>query len=65
MDCQVQYQVNDEGKVVLVFFIHAHRIKEARRMPQCIVTDATYKTNAHKMVLVKLCVERRKGISLH
>lgn len=56
MNCEVRYQVNEEGRVKSVFLIHAHGIEEARRMPQCIVADATYKTNAHKMVLVNFVI---------
>lgn len=40
----------------LIFFIHEHGIEEARRLPECIIIDATYKTNSHKMVLLNFVV---------
>ena len=39
-----------------VFFIHSRGIEEARRLPECLVVDATYKTNSHKMVLINFVI---------
>jgi hypothetical protein len=52
MDCEVRYRVDHQNKITCVFFIHINGIEEARRFPECIVLDATYKTNSHKMVLL-------------
>ncbi|KAG2202406.1 hypothetical protein INT47_008877 [Mucor saturninus] len=46
---------NDE-RICCVFFIHQHGIDEARKLSECIVIDATYKTNPYKMVLLNFVV---------
>jgi hypothetical protein len=56
MDCEVRYRVNQENKITCVFFIHCNGIEEVRRFPECIVLDATYKTNSHKIVLLNFVI---------
>lgn len=52
----VRYHTNSDNQMKTIFFIHDHGIQELRRLPECIVVDATYKTNIHKMVLLNFVV---------
>lgn len=52
----VRYRTNESGPVDAVFFMHHHAINDLRRLPECIVVDATYKTNRHKMVLLNFVI---------
>lgn len=56
MDCEVRFNVDDSNKITSVFFIHYQGIEEVRRLPECIVLDAIYKTNSHKMVLLNFVI---------
>ncbi|KAG2195514.1 hypothetical protein INT47_002710, partial [Mucor saturninus] len=50
----IRIQVKENQEVKGLFFIHEKAISEARRWPEAITIDATYKTNAHKMSLVNI-----------
>lgn len=50
----VRIQVKPDQEVKGLFFIHQDAIKEARRWPEALSIDATYKTNAHKLSLVNI-----------
>lgn len=50
----VRFQVNGSRQIESLFFINETAIKEARRWPEAITIDATYKTNAHKLTLVNI-----------
>lgn len=53
---QVRWKTDVDERISSVFFIHEHGIDEARKLPECIIIDATYKTNSHKMVLLNFVV---------
>jgi hypothetical protein len=53
---QVRWMVDTDERICGVFFIHQHGIEETRKLPECIVVDATYKTNSHKMVLLNFVI---------
>ncbi|KAG2199586.1 hypothetical protein INT47_012186, partial [Mucor saturninus] len=50
----IRIQVKGNQEVSGLFFIHEKAIEEARRWPEAITIDATYKTNAHKLSLVNI-----------
>lgn len=50
----IRIQVKHGQEVKGLFFIHKKAINEARRWPEALAIDATYKTNAHKMSLVNI-----------
>lgn len=50
----VRIQVTEKHEIKRLFFISEIAIEEARRWPEAITIDATYKTNAHKMSLVNI-----------
>ncbi|KAG2191762.1 hypothetical protein INT47_010578 [Mucor saturninus] len=50
----IHIQGKENQEVKGLFFIHEKAISEARRWPEAITIDATYKTNAHKMSLVNI-----------
>lgn len=50
----VRIQVGSKNEITGLFFISEDAIKEARRWPEALTVDATYKTNAHKMSLVNI-----------
>lgn len=41
-------------EVISLFFIKQQAIEDARRWPEAVIVDATYKTNAHKMSLINI-----------
>ncbi|PHZ08598.1 uncharacterized protein RHIMIDRAFT_267984 [Rhizopus microsporus ATCC 52813] len=53
-DYIVKVRANSDNAVDMVFFFFAESeaIAEARRMPECIVIDAMYKTNSHGLMLL-------------
>lgn len=53
---QVRWMVDTDERICGVFFMHQHGIEETRKLSECIVVDATYKTNSHKMVLLNFVV---------
>lgn len=53
---QVRFLTDADERICSVFFIHQHGIDEARKLSECIIVDATYKTNSHKMVLLNFVV---------
>ncbi|KAG2198379.1 hypothetical protein INT47_009784 [Mucor saturninus] len=53
---QVRYMTNADERNCCVFFRHQHGIDEARKHSECVVIDATYKTNSQKMVLLNFVV---------
>lgn len=53
---EVRYRSNETNNVDAIFFIHNRAIDDLRRLPECLVVDATYKTNKHKMVLLNFAV---------
>ncbi|KAG2194330.1 hypothetical protein INT47_000257, partial [Mucor saturninus] len=53
---QVRYMTNANERICCVFFIHQHGIDEARKLSECVVIDATVKTNLHKVVLLNIVV---------
>ena len=52
----VRYLNNEDNRIQSIFFIHQHGIEEARKLSECVIIDATYKTNSHKMVLLNFVV---------
>ena len=50
----VKYTVNDNNHIDMVFFCYELSVIKARRIPESIIIDATYKTNAHKLVFVNI-----------
>lgn len=52
----VRWLADEDNRICCVFFAHKHGVEEARRLPECVVVDATYKTNSHKMVLLNFVV---------
>lgn len=52
----VRYLADENNRICCVFFAHKHGVEEARKLPECVVVDATYKTNTHKMVLLNFVV---------
>ncbi|KAG1436738.1 hypothetical protein G6F56_013429 [Rhizopus delemar] len=52
---QQQFKSNDD-MASFVFDLQNKNYDELRRLPECIVVDATYKTNIHKMVLLNFVV---------
>lgn len=52
----VRYITDADKRICSVFFIHEHSIDEVRKLSECIIIDATYKTNSHKMVLLNFIV---------
>ncbi|KAG2209242.1 hypothetical protein INT47_005534 [Mucor saturninus] len=55
-DHQVRHMTNADERICCVFFIHHPGIDETRKLSECVVLDATYKTNSHKMVLLNFVV---------
>lgn len=49
---QVCTMLDTDQKISGVFFMPQNGIDETRELPECIVVDATYKTNSHTMVLL-------------
>ncbi|KAI9330122.1 hypothetical protein BD770DRAFT_416620 [Pilaira anomala] len=43
----VRFQINEKNQLKSLFFCHEESIREARRTPESIIIDATYKTNNH------------------
>lgn len=41
----VRYLADEDNRIVCVFFAHKHGVEEARKLSECIIIDATYKTN--------------------
>lgn len=54
IDYIVRIQVTADQVVKSIFFVHKDAIKDARRWPEAIIIDATYKTNAHKLSLINI-----------
>lgn len=52
----VRYRTNELNSVDAIFFIHHTAIDDLRRLPECIIIDATYKTNKHKMALLNFVI---------
>ncbi|KAG2198381.1 hypothetical protein INT47_009786 [Mucor saturninus] len=52
----VRYLTNEDNRIQSIFFIHQHGIEEARKLSECVIIDATYKTNSHKMMLLNFVV---------
>lgn len=50
----VRFQVNSKKELKGLFFISETTIKEARKWPEAITIDATYKTNGNKFSLVNI-----------
>lgn len=50
----VRIQVNENEEIDGLFFINEKAIEDARRWPEAITVDATYKTNAYKLSLVNI-----------
>jgi hypothetical protein len=42
--------------LLVFFFVQYQGIEETRRLPECVVIDATYKSNSHKMVLLNFVI---------
>ena len=51
-----RYLADEDSRIFCVFFAHKHGIEEVRKLLECVVVDATYKTNSHKMVLLNFVV---------
>lgn len=49
-----RYAVDEENRLTCLFFIHCNAILRARKMPESIIIDATYKTNRYKMTFVNI-----------
>lgn len=47
----VRIQVDSKNRIEGLFFINECAINDARRWPEAVTIDATYKTNAHKLTL--------------
>lgn len=50
----VRFQVNESNQLMSLFFCHESSIKDARKMPEAIIIDATYKTNNHKLTFINI-----------
>ncbi|CEG84362.1 hypothetical protein RMATCC62417_18177 [Rhizopus microsporus] len=50
----VKVRANSNNVVDMVFFVESEAIAEARRMFECIVIDAMYKTNSHGLTLLSI-----------
>lgn len=50
----VRFELNEKNQLKSLFFFHKVSIMEARRMPQSIIIDVTYKTNCHKLTFVNV-----------
>lgn len=50
----VRFEVNEKNQLKSLFFCHEDSIVDARRMPESIIIDATYKTNNHKLTFVNV-----------
>ncbi|OBZ81438.1 hypothetical protein A0J61_10513 [Choanephora cucurbitarum] len=53
-DYQVFYTVDNDQRINAVFFAPKTGIEEARRMPENLVIDSTYKINTHKPTFVNI-----------
>ena len=52
----VRYLTDEDDRICCVIFAHKHGVEEARKLSECVVVDATYKTNSHKLVLLNFVV---------
>lgn len=50
----VRWLTDSDNRICSVFFIDQHGIYEAKKQSECIIIDATYKTDSHNMVLLNL-----------
>lgn len=53
---EVRYLEDENKRICCIFFAHKHGVEEARKLPECVIVDATYKTNSHNMVLLNFMV---------
>ena len=53
-DYEVFYTVDNDQRINAVFFAPKTGIEKARRMPENLVIDSTYKINAHKLTFVNI-----------
>lgn len=50
----VRFTVDSDNRICSVFFCHEVSVKEARKKPEVITVDATYKTNSHKLTFINI-----------
>ncbi|KAF7722248.1 hypothetical protein EC973_003498 [Apophysomyces ossiformis] len=50
----VNYTVKENKEIDMVFFCHKEAVIKARRMPESLIIDATYKLTAHKLVFINM-----------
>jgi hypothetical protein len=50
----VRFSVDSDNRICSVFFCHEESIKETRVKPECVIIDATYKTNSSKLTFINI-----------